>query len=53
MSPEALGTGQHVAHEVDPAALPRSAEHHRLDRTLEAGVLIGDHQLHPAQASSS
>jgi hypothetical protein len=37
--------GEHVAHEVHPAALPGRAEQHRHDRLLEAGVGVGDDQL--------
>ena len=42
---------EHVAHEVHPAPLPRSAEEHRPDRGLQAGVRVADDQLHPAQAA--
>jgi hypothetical protein len=41
--------GEHVAQEVDPAALHRGADHHGTDGLPQAEVGIGDHQLHPAQ----
>ena len=52
ISPEPFGhRGQHVAHEVDPAALPGRAEQHAADRGLQALVGVGDHQLHSVQAA--
>ena len=36
---------QHVAYEVHTASLPLGSDH-RLDRLLESGVGVGDHQLH-------
>ena len=46
----ALGhLGEHVAQEVDPAALHGGAGHHRLDGLAEAEVGVGDDQLHPGQ----
>ena len=42
---------EHVAHEVDPAALPGGADEHRGDRGLQPGVGIGDDQLDPAEAA--
>lgn len=42
--------GQHVAGEVDPAALPGGAEEHRGDRRLEALVGVGDHEAHTGEA---
>ena len=50
VSAGALGDlGQHVAQEVHPAALPSGAEQHRRDGLLQAGVCVGDDQLHPAE----
>jgi hypothetical protein len=43
--------GEDVAQEVDPAALPGGAEQHRLDGGFQAGVGVGDDQLHPVQAA--
>ena len=45
--------GQHVAHEMHPAALPGRADHHRGDSLLEPEVVIGDHQAHAAEASGA
>jgi hypothetical protein len=46
----ALGDlGEHVAEEVDPAALHRGAGHHRGHGLAQAEVGVGDDQLHPAQ----
>jgi hypothetical protein len=42
---------QDVAHEVDPAALPAGADEHGRDGLLQAGVGVGDDQLHAAQAA--
>ena len=42
---------QEVAGEVDPAPLVRGALEGPLERLHEAGVLIGDDQLHTAQAA--
>jgi hypothetical protein len=36
-----------------PAALPPSADEHRADRGLEAEVVVGDHELHAAQAAGA
>ena len=41
--------GQHVAQEVQPAALPGRALQHRGDRGLEPGVRVGDDQLDPCR----
>jgi hypothetical protein len=41
---------EHLAQEVDAAALPRTAEH-LADRFLRAGVRVGDHELHAGQAA--
>jgi hypothetical protein len=41
--------GQHVAEEVDPAALDGSARHDRVDGLAQAQVGVGDDQLHPGQ----
>jgi len=41
--------GEDVPHEVDPAPLRGCAYHHRADRQFQAGVGVGDDQLHPAQ----
>jgi hypothetical protein len=38
---------------VHPAALPRGAEQHRLDRGLKPGVRVADHQLHAVQATGA
>ena len=43
---------EHVAQEVDSAALPGAAEHLG-DGGLEAGVGVGDDQLHPLQPASA
>ena len=54
ISAEAFGTrGQHVAHEVHAAALPARADEHRRDRRLQAEVVVGDHELHAAEAASA
>ncbi len=42
------GMGQGIAHEVDPAALPRGAKHPG-DGGLDALMRVRDHQLDPAQ----
>lgn len=42
---------QHIPHEVHPAALPRRAGQHLLDRCLEPLVGIAAHQLHTLEAS--
>ena len=44
------GMGQHVAHEVDAAALPGGAQHLG-DRGLDALMGVGDDQLDAAQAA--
>jgi hypothetical protein len=44
--------GQHVAEEVDPAALPAGAGHDRDDGLLEPGVGVGDHQLDAMKPAS-
>jgi hypothetical protein len=36
---------------VNPASLPAGAEQHRLDRLGQAGVGVGDDQLHSGQAA--
>ncbi len=41
---------QHVAHEVDPAALPAGREHLPY-RRLQAAVRVGDNQLHAFQTA--
>jgi hypothetical protein len=47
----ALGDlGEHVAHEVDPATLPRSTLQDGPDRSDQAAVGIGDDQLDTGQA---
>jgi hypothetical protein len=48
----ALGDlSQDISEEVDPAALDGRAGHDRLDGLAQARVGVGDHHLHPAQAS--
>src|SRR5439155_25782601 len=47
-SAAAAGMGEHVAHEVDTAALPGGVEHLG-DRGLDAFVGVRDHQLDAAQ----
>ena len=44
--------GEHVAHEVHPAALPGRTEQHRTDRLLQPGVGVGDDQLGAGQPTS-
>ena len=46
----AAGVAERLAQEVDATALPGAAEH-LPDRLLEAGVRIGDDELHSAQAA--
>ena len=46
----AAAVHDHVASEVDGAALPRAAQHAG-DRGLESLVLIGDREAHPVQAA--
>lgn len=41
--------GQHGAHEVDPAPLPGHAGHGGIDGVHQGAVVVGDHQLGPAQ----
>jgi len=36
---------------MDPAALPDRAQHHGADGGDQAGVVVGDHQLHSVQAA--
>ena len=43
--------GQHVAHEVHPAALPGGAGEHRGNGVDEAGVGVRDHQRDPGEPS--
>jgi hypothetical protein len=43
--------GQHVAHEMHPAALPAGALHHGRDGVDQAAVGVADRQLHPGQAA--
>jgi len=43
------GGAHHVAHRVDAAALPRSALKLVADRSDEAGVSVGDHELGPSE----
>ena len=45
--------GEHVAGQVDLAALPRRAGEHAGDRRLQAGVRVGDHEAHTGQSSIS
>jgi hypothetical protein len=46
----ALGhSGQQIAQEVHPAALPTGTEQHRANRGLQPGVRVGDDQCHPVQ----
>lgn len=45
------GMGHRIAHEVQTAPLP-SATQHLLDRRLDATVVVGDDQLHGAQATA-
>src|SRR5213082_2008659 len=52
ISPEVLGTLEHVAHEVHAAALPGRCEEHRPDRFFEAEVMVGDDELHAGESSS-
>ena len=42
---------EHVAHEMDPASLPRRALEHGPDRFLQTRVGVRHDQLHPAQAT--
>ena len=41
--------GEHVAGEVDLAALPRGPGEHSADRRLQAGMGVGDHQAHTGE----
>jgi hypothetical protein len=41
--------GEDVQHEWDPAPLPGRTQHDRPDRLFQAGVGVGDDQLHPTQ----
>ncbi len=43
--------GEQVAGEVHPAALVRRSLEGALERGDEAGVLVGDHQPHPAESA--
>jgi len=41
--------GQHVAHEVHPAALPARPDEHAGDRLLEAEMVVADDELHAGE----
>ena len=45
--------GEHVAHEVHAAALPRGTDEALGDGVLEAEVVIGDHQTDAVQTASA
>ena len=43
--------GEHIAHEMDPASLPRSALEDGANRFLQARVRVRHDQLHPVQST--